>query len=175
MSPEKMAGEDLKQRTVTLSKGCLQVAGNVPEHSVAGNDENPTMQSNAPQTTHDQSQTLLPSGSKSDTHQKDERKFRKLITGCVNTNDMSCIRVGPLTLYVEYSASHNGTTANVRKDLRFDVDWTTDANDGSTKNNVGSSSVDIEASAYTASLPLNILNQLDIDYRGHVLRVRLHP
>jgi hypothetical protein len=123
MSPEKMAGEDVKQITATLSKGFFQVAGNVPEHSVTGNDGNPTMQSNAPQTTHEQS-------SQSDTHQKHERKLSKLITGSVNTDDMSCIRVGLLTLHVEYSTSHNGATENVRKDLRFDVEWITDANDG---------------------------------------------
>jgi hypothetical protein len=175
MSSEQMAGEDSDQDTVTLSKDCLQVAGNVPEHSVASNDENPTMQSNVPQTSHDQSQKVLPSSSQSDTHQKDERQLRKLITGCVNKDDMSCIRVGPLTLYVEYSASHNGTTENVRRDLRFDVEWITDANDRPTKNNVGSNLVDIEASAYTASLPSNVLNQLDVYYRGHVWRVRLHP
>ncbi|RGP62435.1 heterokaryon incompatibility [Fusarium sporotrichioides] len=174
MSPEKMAGKDSNQDTVTHSKDCLQVARDVPEHSVTSNDENPTKASNAPQTSHDQSQTISPCGSQSDAHQKDERKLRKLITGCVDNNDMSCIRVGPLTLYVEYSASHNGTTENVRRDLRFDVEWITDANDRPTKNNVGSNLVDIETSTYTASLPLNVLNQLDIYYRGHVWRVRLH-
>jgi hypothetical protein len=71
----------------------------------------------------------LPSSSQSDTHQKHDRKLSKPITGSVNTDDMSCIRVGPLTLYVEYSASHSGNTENVRRDLRLDVEWSTDAND----------------------------------------------
>jgi hypothetical protein len=175
MSPEKMVSEDVNQSTDALSNSCLQVAGNFPEHSAACHNGNTTMQSIAPQTIHDKSQKLLPSGNQDKTHQKHELKHNDPITVCVAPDDMSCILVGPLRLYVEYSTSHNGSTGNVRKDLKFDAEWITDINNRSTSNHSELFLIDIEKSAYTASLPLDDLNQLDRKYGGHVLRVQLHP
>ncbi|SPJ89728.1 uncharacterized protein FTOL_13089 [Fusarium torulosum] len=175
MSPEIIVSEDAKQSTVALSDSRLQVAEDIPERSVTCQDGNTTMQSNAPQTIHDQSQALLPSGNHGETRQKHDLKRNNTITVCVASNDVSCIIVGPLRLYVEYSASHNGSAGNVRKDLKLDAEWITDINDQSTNDHSESSLIDIEKSSYTASLPLDNLDQLDIKYGKHVLRVRLHP
>jgi hypothetical protein len=140
------------------------VAGKFPEHSAACHNGNTTMQSSAPQTIHDKSQTLLPSGNQDKTHQKHELKRNDPKTVCVAQDDMSCILVGPLRLYVVYSTSHNGSTGNVRKDLKFDAEWITDIKNRSTSNHSELFMIDIEKSAYTASLPLDDLNQLDIKY-----------
>lgn len=52
------------------------------------------------------------------------------------------------------------------KDLTFDVEWITAINDGLARQDMEASVIDIEKSAYAASLPLNRLNQLDVNYKA---------
>jgi hypothetical protein len=87
MSPEIIVSEDAKQSTVALSNSRLQVAEDIPERSVTCQDGNTTMQSNAPQTIHDQSQPLLPSGNHGETRQKHDLKRNNTITVCVASNE----------------------------------------------------------------------------------------
>ncbi|KAF4418687.1 arginine N-methyltransferase 2 protein [Fusarium austroafricanum] len=156
--PGRMASQDENQSTTTIPNECSQAAGDIPEHSVPGDDKTSTLEISAPKTADDQIQILPSSDKQGDPHPKLEIKRSKPIAGCVASDDMSCIRIGPLRLYVEYSASHNSSIEYLRKNLKFDVEWIDDINDGPARQNTESSIIDVEKSGYIASLPLNSLN-----------------
>ncbi|SCO54115.1 uncharacterized protein FFNC_15342 [Fusarium fujikuroi] len=172
ISSNGITSGNMDQSTHSLLNGCLQAA---EELSVFHNDEISTIESNASNTTHDLSQVSLLSDKQADTRQKPEIKCSERITACVISKDVSCICIGPLRLYVEYSASHNKDIEHTRRELKFDVEWITHINDGPARQDVESSVIEIEKSAYTASLPLNTMSQLDVNYGGRILRIRLHP
>ncbi|KAH7184574.1 uncharacterized protein B0J16DRAFT_319377 [Fusarium flagelliforme] len=175
MTSDKASSDDLKSSTAIVSNSCLQAAGDVLEHPVACHDGNTTRQSLVLAASHDQSQALSPSGNQGETHQKHDPKRSNPITVCVAQDNVLDFRFGPIRLHVEYSACHNGSMGDIRKDLTFDTEWITDVKDQLTNDHPGSSLIDIGKSTYTASLPLDKLNQLDINHEGKVLRIRLHP
>jgi hypothetical protein len=175
MTSDTTSSDDLEPSAVTVSNSCLQAARDVLEHPVACHDGNMTRQSLVLAASHDQSQASLPSGDQVETHQKRDPKRGNPITVCVAPDNVSDFRFGPVRLHVEYSACHDGSTGGIRKDLTFDAEFITNVKDQLTNDHSGSSLIDIEKSTYTASLPLDKLNQLDINHEGKVLRIRLHP
>ncbi|RFN42557.1 heterokaryon incompatibility [Fusarium flagelliforme] len=171
----KASSEHSKPSTIALSNSCLQVAADGLEHPVTCHDGSTARQITVLETTHDQSQGLLPSGNEGHTPKKQDPKRSNPMTVCVARDNVSCMRFGPIRLHVEYSASHDGGTGDVRKDLTFDAEWITDVKDQLTNDHSESTLIDVGRSTYTASLPLDKLNRLDINHKGKVLRIRLHP
>ncbi|KAJ4248096.1 hypothetical protein NW762_012866 [Fusarium torreyae] len=167
--------DDVRQRTPQLSNERFQVVQDIIEHPVL--DQNKTSATNisAVGTTGDQSQTILPPGRQSIIHYKREAHHDQLIVGFISQDAMSCIHVGPFKLYVEYSATPDESKERHNKDLKLDVEWVTTVNNEPALHDVESSIIDIENSAHVASLPLDSLNQLDVNYQGQILRIRLYP
>ena len=175
MTSDKAGSDASKPSTITLSNNYLHATEDILEHPVTCRDGNTARQSIASHTSHDQSQELLLSGIQGEADQKHDARRTNPITLCVAPDNVSYFRFGPITLHVEYSTAHSGSTGNVRKDLTFDAEWITDIEDQLTNNHSGSPLTDVGKSTYTASLPLDKLNQLDISHEGRVLRIRLHP
>ena len=175
MTSDKAGSDASKRSTITLSNNYLDATEDILEHPATFRDGNTARQNIASHTSHDQSQELLLSGIQGEADQKHDARRTNPITLCVAPDNVSYFRFGPIKLHVEYSTAHNGSTGNVRKDLTFDAEWITDIEDQLTNNHSGTPSTDVGKSTYTASLPLDKLNQLDISHEGRVLRIRLHP
>ncbi|EGU72437.1 hypothetical protein FOXB_17053 [Fusarium oxysporum f. sp. conglutinans Fo5176] len=171
---ERMVNENVKQSTATLPNVYSQDDENFPECSASGGVKTGITEIKTPTTTGDQSQALSSSSKESDTHHKQGVQCGNTISGCIPSDDVSCILIGPLKLYIEYSASHTGSQ-DLHKDLKLDIEWITETHDRPAPQNAEVPVIDIEELAYTASLSLNSLNELDLNYRGHIFKIRLHP
>ncbi|KAK2470018.1 hypothetical protein H9L39_18395 [Fusarium oxysporum f. sp. albedinis] len=171
---ERMVDENVKQSKATLPNVYSQDDGDFPECSASVDVKTGITEIKTPTTTGDQSQALSSSSKESDTHHKQGVQCGNTISGCIPSDDVSCILIGPLKLYIEYSASHTGSQ-DLHKDLKLDIEWINETHDRPAPQNAEVPVIDIEESAYTASLPLNSLNELDLNHKGHIFKIRLHP
>ncbi|KAJ0125856.1 hypothetical protein HZ326_31038, partial [Fusarium oxysporum f. sp. albedinis] len=142
---ERMVNENVKQSTATLPNVYSQDDENFPECSASGGVKTGITEIKTPTTTGDQSQALSSSSKESDTHHKQGVQCGNTISGCIPSDDVSCILIGPLKLYIEYSASHTGSQ-DLHKDLKLDIEWITETHDRPAPQNAEVPVIDIEES-----------------------------
>ncbi|SCV61357.1 uncharacterized protein FFFS_15926 [Fusarium fujikuroi] len=155
-------------------EGNVQHGGDFPEFSTSGDVKTWITEIKPPTTTGGQSQASSSSSKESDTQQKQAVRCGNIVTRCIPSDDALCILIGPLKLYIEYSVCHAGSQDR-HKDLKLDIEWIIETHSYPILQNAEVPVIDIEELTYASSLSLDSLNELDLQYRGHIFKIRLHP